>query len=87
MLWRTPREGMTPKRKGHARVVAIRAHDQSVLKVLCPSFEPRLAAQSDTFFWKGSLSLVDGSVIEVRVVEVDAEDGLHYYPICGGGVR
>ena len=62
-------------------VVAVRARDQSVLRVLCPSFEPRLTAQSGTFFWKGPLSLVDGSVIEVRVVEVNADDGLHYYPI------
>ena len=61
--------------------MAIRARDQSVLGVLCPSFEPRLTAQSGMFFWKGPLSLVDGSVIDVKVVEVEAEDGLHYYPI------
>ena len=67
--------------QGTCGTVAIRARDQSVLKVLCPSFEPRLTAQSGTFFWKGPLSLVDGSVIDVKVVEVEAEDGLHYYPI------
>ena len=52
-----------------------------MLRILGPSLEPRLTAQSGTFFWKGPLSLVDGSVIEVKVVEVEAEDGLHYYPI------
>ena len=62
-------------------VAIIRARDQSVLRVLCPSFEPRLTAQSGMFFWKGPLSLVDGSVIDVKVVEVEAEDGLYYYPI------
>ena len=68
-------------------VAIIRARDQSVLRVLCPSFEPRLTAQSGMFFWKGPLSLVDGSVIDVKVVEVEAEDGLYYYPYLGGGVR
>ena len=62
-------------------VVAVRARDQAVLRLLCPSFEPRLATQSGTFFWKGLLSLIDGSAIEVKVVEVAAEGALHYYPI------
>ena len=62
-------------------VLRVRAHDRSVLRILCPSFEPRLTAQSGTFFWKGPLSLVDGSVIEVKVVEVEAEEGLHYYAV------
>ena len=66
---------------GPRGVLGIRAQDRSVLRILCPSFEPRLTHQSGTFFWKGSLSLVDGSVIDVRVVEVQGEDGLHYYPI------
>ena len=66
---------------GTRGVLGIRAHDHSVLRILCPSFEPRLTAESGTFFWKGSLSLVDGSAIDVRVVEVQGEDGLHYYPI------
>ena len=62
-------------------VAAVRVQDRSVLGVLCPSFEPRLTAQSSTFFWKGPLSLVDGSVVELKVVEVEGKDGLCYHPI------
>ena len=66
---------------GTRGVVAVRAHDQSVLGVLCPSFEPRLTARTGMFFWKGPLSLVDGSAIDVRVVEVEEDDGLNYYSV------
>ena len=76
--------GSRAQAQGTRRTVAIRARDQSVLRVLGPSFEPRLTAQSGMFFWKGPLSLVDGSVIDVKVVEVESEDGLHYYPILAG---
>ena len=62
-------------------VLEVRARDRSVLRILYPSIEPRLTAQSGTFFWTGPLPLVDGSVLEVKVVEVEAEEGLHYYPI------
>ena len=60
--------------------VAIRAHDQAVLGVLSPSLKPRLLARTETFFWKGPLSLIDGSVANVRIVEVEDRNGLVYYP-------
>ena len=74
-------KGRAAPPQGTRGTVAMRARDQSVLGALCPSFEPRLTAHSGMFFWKGTLSLVDGSVIDVKVVEVEAEDELHYYPI------
>ena len=58
----------------------VRAHDQQVLRILCPSLEPRLSARTGTFYWKGRLPLVDRSDVEIRVVEVD-DDGLLYYPM------
>ena len=62
-------------------IVEIRARDQSVLAVLCPSMEPRLSGRTGTFFWKGSLPLIDGSAIEIRVAEVEDDGGLLYYPV------
>ena len=59
----------------------VRARDQSVLGVLCPSMEPRLSRRTGTFFWKGSLSLIDGSAIEIRVAEVEDDGARVYYPI------
>ncbi len=70
-----------PKPDATGDALAVRAQDQSVLRVLCPSFEPRLTARTGTFFWKGPLSLVDGSAKHIRVVEVRTEDGLRYYPV------
>ena len=59
--------------------VEIRAHDQIVLKVLSPSLQPRLSSQSETFFWRGPLPLIDGSDVDIKVVEVEDEDELTYY--------
>ncbi len=60
--------------------VAVRAHDQRILEVIYPSLKPRLSARSETFFWKGPIALVDGTEAELRVVEVEDEEKLAYYP-------
>lgn len=66
---------------GARGTVEVRARDQSVLGVLCPSMQPWLSSQSGTIFWKGSLPLIDGSVIEIKVAEVEDDGGLFYYPL------
>ena len=83
-IW--PREekvakGEGARQDGMRSTVEVRAHDQKILAVLCPSLVPRLSKQTRRFFWKGPLPLVDGSAIEVRVVEVEDDGGLLYYPI------
>lgn len=62
-------------------IVKVRARDQSVLGVLCPSLQPRLSNRTGTFFWKGMLPLIDGSAIEIKVAEVEDDGGLFYYPL------
>ena len=69
------------KGDGTPRTVGVRARDQGVLGVLCPSMEPRLSSRTGTFFWKGSLPLIDGTAMEIRVAEVEDDDGLLYYPV------
>ena len=71
-----------PKSHGGRRglAVAVRADDQRILEVMYPSLKPRLSARSETFFWKGPLPLVDGTEAELRVVEVEDEERLAYYP-------
>ncbi len=66
---------------GRPNTVEVRARDQMVLGVLCPSLEPRLSIRTGTFFWKGLLSLIDGSATEVRVAEVKDDGELLYYLI------
>ena len=61
--------------------IAVRARDQVVIGVLFPSLEPRLSAQTGTFFWKGRLPLIDGSAIDVRVAEIEDDGGLLYCPV------
>ena len=69
------------KADGARGTVEVRARDQSVLGVLCPLMEPRLSSRTGTFFWKGSLPLIDGSAIEIRVAELKDDSGLLYYPV------
>ena len=63
-----------------APAAAVRAHDQRILAVMYPSLKPRFSARSETFFWKGSLPLVDGRETEIRVLEVADEESITYYP-------
>ena len=83
-IWPRHSDGSSDRREtdsGRAkRVAAVRAHDQRVLEVMYPSLRPRLLARSKTFFWKGPLPLVDGTEAEVRVLEVNDDQGLAYYP-------
>ena len=62
------------------RAAAVRAHDQQVLAVMYPSLRPRLSARSETFFWKGPLPLVDGTEAGLRILEMEDDEGLAYYP-------
>ena len=83
-IW--PREEKAQKgdgagHNGTRSAVEVRARDQMILAVISPSLEPRLSKGTRTFFWKGLLSLIDGSAIEVRVVEVEDDVGLVYYPV------
>ena len=66
---------------GGQKAVEVRAHDQMVLGVLCPLMQPRMSSQTGTFFWKGSMPLIDGSNIEVKIAEVEDDGKLHYYPV------
>lgn len=59
----------------------VRIRDKTVLRVLCPSMQPRLSSRTRTFFWKGSVLLADGSTVEVKVAEVDDDGELQYFPI------
>ena len=61
--------------------VEVRARDQSVLGVLYPSIEPRLSRGTRTLFWKGLLPLIDGSVMPIRIIEINADGRLLYHPV------
>ena len=62
--------------------VAVRVRDEVVLGLLFPSLEPRLSTSTGTFFWKGQLPLIDGSAIDLKVVEVEDDGSLVYYVVA-----
>ena len=61
------------------RAVAVRARDQRIFEVMFPALKPRLLARSETFLWKGPLSLIDGTAVDLRVLELEEDEGLAYY--------
>lgn len=61
------------------RAFVVRAQDQQVLAVMYPSLKPRLSARSETFFWTGPLPLIDGTEAELRILEMEDDEGLAYY--------
>ena len=74
-------DGVEGDRTSGSASAAVRARDKIALGVLFPSFEPRLSVPTGTLFWKGRLPLVDGSEIDVRVAEIDANGDLLYHPV------
>ncbi len=56
-----------------------RARDQEVFNLLYPSLKPRLGVRSGTLFWKGTLPLVDGTAVELRVLEIEDDSQIRYY--------
>ena len=66
---------------GTQGMAAVRARDLLVLGVLFPSLEPRLSTQTGIFFWKGDISLIDGSAINVKIAEIEDNDTLCYFPV------
>ena len=69
------------KEDSPSEIFEIRALDKSVLGVMYPSMKPRLLKHSRTLFWQGSLPLIDGSLCDIRVAEVEDNGQLLYYPI------
>ncbi len=72
-------DGLETEPEQMERTVAVRAQDQQVLEVMYPSLRPRLSARSKTFFWKGPLPLIDGTEAELRILEVEDDEGLAYH--------
>ena len=57
------------------------ACDKNILQVLCPGMERRSLSQAGTFSWKGSIPLIDESIREIEVSEVEEGSRLRYYPV------
>ncbi|MDE2833729.1 MAG: hypothetical protein OXM02_04330 [Bacteroidota bacterium] len=65
--------------------ILVRARDKTILEVIYPSFAPRLNSRTETFYWTGRLPLIDGFTPDVKVVEIEDEGDLHYYPLVSAG--
>ena len=60
---------------------ATRVKDDAVIPEVFPTFRPYWSKRASTFYWKGTLELVDGQSIEVMVPEMSgaAKDGPSHY--------
>ena len=58
-----------------------RVKDNAIIPEAFPTFRPYWSKRASTFYWKGTLELVDGRSIEVMVPEMSgaAKDGPSYY--------
>ena len=64
--------------------VAVRARDKNLIEELFPDIRPYHSKRADTLYWKGPVSLIDGSTIQVTVPEItDAKshNSLYYQAI------
>ena len=69
------------KRTEHNKV---RVLDNQIIKVMFPTLRSRMSKRSNRFFWTGKLPLVDGSEVQIRVLEIEDDGELSYYPRMSG---
>lgn len=53
---------------------AVRAKDKEIIGELLPDLRPYLSKRADTFYWKGTVGLIDDSIVQVTIPEMN--DGL-----------
>ncbi len=53
---------------------AMRAQDQMIFHALYPEMQPFISNRTHAMTWKGRLTLVDDSAVDVRVVELEDDD-------------
>ena len=61
----------------------VRATDKDALEQLYPDLRPYQSKRANTLYWKGSMSLVDGSIVEVIIPEMidDQPGAAPYYQV------
>ncbi len=64
---------LTDQAGGAPTVSSVRAADQGALEQLYPGIRPYQSKRANTLYWKGPISLVDGSVVEVTIPEMTDE--------------
>ena len=63
-----------PARPAPSPGVSIRAQDKATLERLYPGTRPYQSTHANTFYWRGAVRLIDGSVIQLTVPELMDEE-------------
>ena len=82
-IWSTNLSGnnrLTSEHRSRERSIPIRAQDKLVLETMYPSLKPRLSKRTRTLIWKGPLPLVDGTEAFLKVLELEQDGTIAYYP-------
>lgn len=83
LVWPAGNDDRTKPRVRDLRDAA-RVKDDAIIPEVFPTFRPYWSKRASTFYWKGTLELVDSSSIEVMVPEMSAAAGdgpSHYQAI------
>jgi hypothetical protein len=64
----------TPGTAGHQ----VRAYDQEMFSEMYPQFKPYFSKSMGAVYWKGNIELIDGTKIDVVVIESKGKEGMSY---------
>ena len=80
IVWSTDDSGQILS-KGPMYADKVRAKDGPIISEFYPTLHPYWSRRTNTFYWKGSLDLIDNSSVEITVPEMSnfLEDGPSYY--------
>ena len=80
IVWPTDDSGQILS-KGPMYANEVRAKDGPIISEFYPTLRPYWSKRANTFYWKGTLDLIDSSSVEITVPEMSnsLEDGPSYY--------
>lgn len=56
----------------------VRAHDQEMFSEMYPQFRPYFSKSKGAVYWKGNIEFIDGTKIDVVVIESKGKEGMSY---------
>ena len=54
--------------------VAVRVNDKSIIECLYPEIRPNQSRRANTFYWRGTIQLINGAVVRLTIPELMGDD-------------
>ena len=71
LVWPTTVESAQPTQNTE---IAVRVSDKSIIECLYPEIRPNQSKRVNTFYWRGTLQLINGTVVRLTVPELMSDD-------------